>query len=63
LSPPIPPGGTAGIVVLRVLDRPGRADLDAVVGRLVHALSIADVGGHRWIVERERVRQYEEPSG
>jgi predicted nuclease of predicted toxin-antitoxin system len=58
-----PPAGAAGIVVLRVRDRPGRADLDAVVGRLVHALSVADVSGHLWIVERERVRQYEEPTG
>ena len=53
---------TAGIVVLRVRDRPGRDDLDQVVRRLVEALTVTDVAGHLWIVDPQRVRQYEEPA-
>jgi hypothetical protein len=36
-----PPVGTAGVVVLRVRDRPGRHDLDEVVSRLLEALTVA----------------------
>jgi predicted nuclease of predicted toxin-antitoxin system len=57
-----PADDTAGIVVLRVRDRPGRDDLDQVVRRLVEALTVADVAGHLWIVDPQRVRQYEEPA-
>jgi len=57
-----PPTNTAGIAVLRVRDRSGRDDLDKVVGRLIDAVRTADVTGRLWIVERERVRQYEEPT-
>ena len=57
-----PPTNTAGIAVLRVRDRPGRDDLDHVVSRLIDAVRTADVTGRLWIVERERVRQYEEPT-
>jgi hypothetical protein len=42
--------------------RAGRAELDGLVGRLAIALGEADLSGHLWIVERSRVRQYEEPS-
>ena len=54
-----PPAGTAGIAVLRVRDRPGRRDLDAVVSRLITALAKADVAGRLWIVDPTRVRQYQ----
>lgn len=57
-----PPHKTAGIAVLRPRDRAGRDELDELVGRLAIALAEADVSGHLWIVERSRVRQYEEPS-
>lgn len=56
-----PPVHSAGIAVLRVRDRPGRNDLDQVVSRLIEALGKSEVTGRLWIVERERVRQYEEP--
>jgi predicted nuclease of predicted toxin-antitoxin system len=56
-----PPAHTAGIAVLRVRDRPGRNDLDQVVSRLIEALGKSEATGRLWIVERERVRQYEEP--
>jgi predicted nuclease of predicted toxin-antitoxin system len=58
-----PPGLTAGIVVLRVGDRPGRAELDAVVNRLGLALEGSDPRGHLWVVEASRVRQYEPSAG
>jgi hypothetical protein len=45
-----------------VRDRPGRGDLDQVVRRLVEALTVADVAGQLWIVDPQRVRQYEEPA-
>jgi predicted nuclease of predicted toxin-antitoxin system len=57
-----PPHETAGIAVLRTRDRAGRDELDELVGRLAIALAEADLSGHLWIVERNRVRQYEEPS-
>jgi predicted nuclease of predicted toxin-antitoxin system len=56
------PHETAGIAVLRTRDRAGRDELDELVGRLAIALAEADPSGHLWIVERNRVRQYEEPS-
>jgi hypothetical protein len=37
-----PPGETSGLIVLRVHDRPGRQDLDAVIERLIMALEHAD---------------------
>jgi predicted nuclease of predicted toxin-antitoxin system len=40
-----PPGETSGLIVLRVHDRPGRRDLDAVIERLVTALDRADAAG------------------
>jgi hypothetical protein len=36
--------------------------LDHVVRRLVEALAVADMAGHLWIVDPQRVRQYEEPA-
>ncbi len=57
-----PPGETSGLIVLRVHDRPGRQDLDAVVERLLVALERADATRRLWIVEPTRVRQFEESS-
>ena len=57
-----PPSDTAGIAVLRLRDRTGRDDLDRVVDRLIIALGGSALTGRLWIVERDRVRQYEEPS-
>ena len=55
-----PPTGAHGIVVLRLRDRTGRDDLDHLVDRLIRALEGSDPSGHLWIVDRDRVRQYEE---
>jgi predicted nuclease of predicted toxin-antitoxin system len=57
-----PPHDTAGIAIQRTRDRAGHDELEGVVGRQVIALGEADLSGHLWIVERNRVRQYEEPS-
>lgn len=48
--------------MLRVRERPGRIDLDAVVERLIETLRRANVAGQLWIVKRDRVRQYQEPA-
>ncbi len=40
-----PPETTLGIAVLRVRDRPGRQDLDAVVSQVITALAKADMSG------------------
>ena len=57
-----PPSDTTGIAVLRVRDGTARGDLEIIVDRLAIALATADLTGQLWIVERERVRQYEEPA-
>ncbi len=56
-----PPAETAGIAVLRVSDRPGRDEIDAVVERLTEALASAELAGHLWVIDASRVRQYQPP--
>lgn len=56
-----PPEATAGITVLRVSDRPKRAELEAVLERLNVALAVSDVAGQLWIVDATRVRRFERP--
>ncbi len=53
-----PPQQSAGIAVLRVADRPGRRDLDLVVGELIAALDRAELTGRLWVVDPTRVREY-----
>jgi predicted nuclease of predicted toxin-antitoxin system len=56
-----PPALTAGIAVLRVSDRPGLDEIDAVVKRLTAALPAGELTGHLWVVDASRVRQYQPP--
>jgi len=56
-----PPAVTAGIAVLRVSDRPGLDEIDAVVQRLTEALAAGEVNGHLWVIDASRVRQYQPP--
>jgi len=56
-----PPAVTAGIAVLRVSDRPGRDEIDAVVQRLTEGLAAGELGRHLWVVNVSRVRQYQPP--
>ncbi len=57
-----PPEATAGIVVLRVSDRPGRVELEAVLKRLCTALEIGDPTRQLWVVDARRVRQFDPPT-
>lgn len=54
-----PPQHTPGIAVLRVRDRPGRRDLDLVVARLLDGLTRLELTGRLWVVEADRIRQYQ----
>lgn len=56
-----PPAETEGIAVLRVSDRAGRDEIDAVVEHLTDALSSAELAGHLWVIDASRVRQYQPP--
>jgi len=53
------PAGASGIAVLRVPDLPGLPSILACVHRLAAQLDAADIAGRLWIVDPERVRQYE----
>lgn len=55
-----PPADTSGIIVLRARHRTSRDDLDDLIGRLMDALANSASIGHLWIVESDRIRQYEE---
>jgi predicted nuclease of predicted toxin-antitoxin system len=55
-----PPNLTFGIAVLRVEERPGRCDVELVVDRLVEGLSRGELRGRLWVVEPDRIRQYEQ---
>lgn len=57
-----PPHLTSGIAVLRVHDRPGRQEIDLVVATLLAGLAARDLSGRLWIVEPDRIRQFEPPS-
>lgn len=63
------PSQYAGIAVLRLPDKPSAADLDAVIRTLAaglagaHAqpgLPLGELAGHLWIVERGRIRLFDE---
>ncbi len=47
--------------MLRVSDRPGRDEIDAVVERLTEALASAELAGHVWVVDAGRLRQNQPP--
>lgn len=53
------PSTTAGIVVLRVPDLPGRSDILRAATVLGDALQRGDITGRLWVVDQTRVRQYD----
>jgi predicted nuclease of predicted toxin-antitoxin system len=53
------PTAASGIVVLRVPEPPGLSSLLACARRLAIQLETAEVAGRLWIVEADRVREYE----
>lgn len=57
-----PPRLTPGIAVLRVHDHPGHQDLDLVISKLIAGLAAGALAGHLWVVEPDRIRQYQEDS-
>ncbi|MCL4179035.1 MAG: DUF5615 family PIN-like protein [Verrucomicrobia bacterium] len=63
------PSQYAGIAVLRLPDKPSAADLESVVRTLAAGLAgaqaqpslpLGELRGHLWIVERERIRLFDE---
>jgi hypothetical protein len=56
------PAGSAGVIVLRPGPTHSRAAILAVLERFVAQLATSDLSGRLWIVEPERVRQYQ-PEG
>ena len=57
-----PPGASPGIAVLRVQERPGRKDIDLVVGQLIFGLAAHDLTGRLWVVEPAHIRECTAPS-
>lgn len=53
------PAGGPGCAVLRVTDSPSQDDLLRAASTLLVALGGAAVEGRLWVVDRQRVRQYE----
>jgi predicted nuclease of predicted toxin-antitoxin system len=51
----------AGIVVLRLPSKPSHNDLIACVHTLNTAFASGEIAGRLWIVQRGRVRQYQDP--
>lgn len=56
-----PPAAYAGIVVLRPPPKPTHDDLITCVRTLRAALSTDEVTGKLWMVQRGRVRKYQDP--
>jgi predicted nuclease of predicted toxin-antitoxin system len=55
------PRDYAGIVVLRLSRKPSPVDLLETVETLISALSREDPGGKLWIVQKGRIRVYQDP--
>lgn len=55
-----PPADHAGVAVLRIPSRPARGDLFDAVRILVAGLKGSDITGKLWIVQRGRIRQYQD---
>jgi len=54
------PSGFPGIVVLRLPRKPTPDDLSGAIRTLIGGLHQGAVSGRLWIVERERIREYQE---
>jgi len=55
------PSEYAGLAVLRLPPKPSRADVLATVRTLLGGLAKGDINGKLWIVQRGRIREYQEP--
>jgi predicted nuclease of predicted toxin-antitoxin system len=56
------PKNYSGIVVLRLPSNPSHDDLIACIGTLNAALAMGEVAGKLWIIQRGRIRQYQDPA-
>jgi len=54
-----PPADYSGIAVIRLPRRPSHEDLVAAVQMLCEHVRTEETSGRLWIVERDRIRQYE----
>lgn len=54
------PADYHGIVVFRLPHRPGPQDLLDVVSTLIAGLAREDVAGKLWIIQKGRIREYQE---
>ncbi len=57
------PSSSAGVIVLRPGASHSRRVIRELLDRLASQLAVSDPGGKLWIVEPERVRQYEPGTG
>ncbi len=57
-----PPANAAGIAVLRLPARAGLAELLSALRLFAEVAAARDVTGHLWIVEPQRIREYD-PEG
>lgn len=57
-----PPKDYAGIAVLRMPSQITREDLKAACLTLIEALRLDDITGKLWIVQRGRIREYQDPN-
>jgi predicted nuclease of predicted toxin-antitoxin system len=55
------PSEYSGIAVLRLPRRPSHKDLVQAVRSLIDGLAQRDIDGKLWIVQRGRVREYQQP--
>ncbi len=55
------PSEYAGIVVVRLPPKPAQADLLAAIGTLLEGLARSKVNRKLWVVQRDRIREYQEP--
>ena len=53
------PSDYCGLAVLRLPSTPALVDLHQAAGTLVRALKSASIDGQLWIVQRDRIRQYQ----
>jgi hypothetical protein len=57
------PAAYAGIAVLRLPARPSHQDLLDVAETLAEALTRESVEGELWIIQKGRIREYQEEEG
>jgi len=57
------PARYAGIAVLRLPSRPSHQDLLDVAETLAEALTLESITGKLWIVQKGRIREYQDEEG